>query len=181
MHSSFEKPCIVGKNVADFFMAKLDADHSESHASQRIQLLQFQTWLSGLMSQVCEWVPQCAHDKHDPQLIITADLLKLLLSFKSAAWATYQADIKACGHAKVVSMRGLHDAVLHVWLVTAEARQHVHNVHACALDDGATPCHDWMGGSPTSTEPSRSTCLAWFMVTHARTVQSLLLLVVMPC
>lgn len=66
VRSSFQKPCVVGKNVADFFMAKLDTDHSESHTAQRTQLLQFQTWLSALRSQVCEWLPQCAYSKHDP-------------------------------------------------------------------------------------------------------------------
>ncbi|KAL0040166.1 hypothetical protein WJX79_009543 [Trebouxia sp. C0005] len=30
VRSSFEKPCVVGKNVADFFMAKLDADHNSA-------------------------------------------------------------------------------------------------------------------------------------------------------
>ena len=112
VRSSFEKPCVVGKNVAEFFMAQLDVDHKESHASQRIQLMKYQNWLSALRSQVCEWLPQCAYNVHDPQLILAADLLKLIISFKNAAWAAYQADIKACGHARADSMRGLHDAVL---------------------------------------------------------------------
>lgn len=112
VRSSFEKPCIVGKNVADFFMARLDADNSESHMSQRTQLLQYQNWLHALKSQVCEWLPQCAWSLQDPQLIQAADLLRLIVEFKNTAWAAYQADMAACGHAKVDSMRGLHDALI---------------------------------------------------------------------
>ena len=102
----------MGKNVADFFMARLDAANSESHTFQRQQLLQYQNWLSALKSQVCEWLPQCAYSLQDPHLIMAADLLKLILDFKHAAWAAYQADITACGHARVDSMRGLHDAAM---------------------------------------------------------------------
>ncbi|DBA77227.1 TPA: hypothetical protein ACH3X2_008494 [Trebouxia sp. C0005] len=77
VRSSFEEPCAVGKNVADFFMAKLDVDHSESHTSQRTQLMQYQNWLSALRSQVCEWLPQCAYSIHDPQLILAEAHLEL--------------------------------------------------------------------------------------------------------
>lgn len=100
VRSSFEKLCVAGKNVADLFMAKLEVDHSESHTSQRTQLMQYQNSFSALRSQVFEWLPQCAYSVHDPQLILEADLLKLILGFRNAAWAAYQAHIKAYEHAK---------------------------------------------------------------------------------
>ncbi|KAL0018295.1 hypothetical protein WJX79_006422 [Trebouxia sp. C0005] len=34
VRSSFEEPCAVGKNVADFFMAKLDVDHNSATTRQ---------------------------------------------------------------------------------------------------------------------------------------------------
>ena len=112
VRSSWEKPCIVAKNVADFFLARVEAEQAESHHSQRTQLLQFHNWLQALKSQVCEYVPQCAYTLQDPALIEAADLLKLIIAFKDQAWAAYTADMATYGHARVDSIRGIHDAAM---------------------------------------------------------------------
>ena len=93
-------------------MAKVDAEQAESHQSQRTKLLQFQNWLSALKAQVCEYVPQCAYTLSDSALLEAADLLKLILAFKDKCWAAYQADMSQYGHARVDSIRGIHDATL---------------------------------------------------------------------
>ena len=82
----------MGKNVADFFMAKVEAGQAESHQDQKAQLIQYQNWLQALKSQVCEYLPQCAYSLSDPALIKATDLLRLLIAFKNKAWAAYQAD-----------------------------------------------------------------------------------------
>ena len=48
----------------------------------------------------------------DPHRSQAVDLLKLIVAFKNTAWAAYQADMAACGHAKIDCMRGIHDAVM---------------------------------------------------------------------
>lgn len=84
----------------------------ESPQCQRTQLFQFQNWLQALRTQVCEYVPQCAYSLSDPALIEAADLLRLIIAFKNKAWAAYQADMSALGHARLDSIRGIHDATL---------------------------------------------------------------------
>ena len=110
--SSWEKPCIVAKNVADYFMAKVDAEQSGSHPAQKGQLIQYQNWLQALRSQVCEYLPQCGYTLSDPALIEATDLLKLLIAFKDSSWAAYQADMTQYGHARCDSIRDLHDATM---------------------------------------------------------------------
>ena len=112
VRNSWEKPCIVAKNVADFFMAKVDAEQSESHKSQKAQLIQYQNWLHALKSQVCEYLPQCAYSLSAPALVDATDLLKLLIVFKDSAWTAYQADLAQYGHATYDSIRGIHDATM---------------------------------------------------------------------
>ena len=102
----------MGKNAADFFMAKVDAEQSESHRSQKAQLIQYQNWLQALRSQVCEYLPRCAYSLSDPALIDATALLKLLITFKDSTWATYQADMAKYGHATNDSIRGIHDATM---------------------------------------------------------------------
>lgn len=112
VRSSWEKPCIVAKNAADFFLAKVDAEQSESHQAQKKQLIQYQNWLQALRTQVCEYLPYCAYTLSDPALIEATDLLKLLIIFKDSSWAAYQADIAQYGHARYDSIRALHDATM---------------------------------------------------------------------
>ena len=112
VRSSWEKPCIVAKNVADYFLAKVDAEQSESHRAQKDQLQHYQNWLQALRTQVCEYLPQQAYTLTDPALIEATDLLKLLIIFKDSAWAAYQADMAQLGHARLDSIRGIHDATM---------------------------------------------------------------------
>ena len=102
----------MGKNVADFFMAKVEAGQAESHQDQKAQLIQYQSWLQALKCQVCEYLPQCAYSLSDPALIEATDLLKLLIAFKNRAWAAYRADMAKYGYAKADSIRDIHDATI---------------------------------------------------------------------
>lgn len=112
VRSSFEKPCIVAKNVAEFFLAKLLSNSTAAPSAQANQLHQFLNWLSALKSQVLEWLSKCAFSLQDPELIQAADLLKLITAFKASAVAAYEADLSAYGHAQLDSIRGLHDALI---------------------------------------------------------------------
>ena len=109
VRNSFEKTCIVAKNVAAFFRARVTGAHSQS---QKDQLLVYKQWVTALQQQVCECLPLASYRPDDPQLIKAIDLLKLIITFKDSAWAAYQHDMEAHGKAGPDSLRQLHDALI---------------------------------------------------------------------